>query len=117
MVLAALSLCLALLAVLFLLPDTRMVVWSVTVGVGFCLAPLWPMGFTLAGQSLPVTAAVSGRILLGDSVGGLVLPWLVGHVMAVTGPRALTALVFGSLVGTFVALVVLLRLRPVIPHT
>ena len=117
MVLAALSLCLALLAVLFLLPDTRVVVWSVTVGVGFCLAPLWPMGFTLAGQSLPLTAAVSGRILLGDSIGGLVLPWLVGHVMTVTSPRALTALVFGSLVGTCVALMVLLRLRPAIPPT
>ena len=117
MVLAALALCLALLAVLLLLPDTRVVVWSVAFGLGFCMAPLWPMGFTLAGQSLTLTATVSGRILLGDSVGGMVLPWLVGHVMAVTGPRALASLVFGSLVGTFVAFVVLLRLHPALPHT
>jgi FHS family Na+ dependent glucose MFS transporter 1 len=117
MVLAALSLCLALLAVLLLLPDTRVVLWSVALGLGFCMAPLWPMGFTLAGQSLTLTAAVSGRILLGDSFGGMVLPWLVGHVMAVTGPRALALLVFGGLVCTFVAFVVLLRLRPAMPHT
>jgi FHS family Na+ dependent glucose MFS transporter 1 len=101
-----------LLAVMIILPETRVVVWSVTLGVGFCLAPLWPMGFTLAGQSLPVTAAVSGRILLGDSVGGLVLPGLAGYVMAVMGPQALTTLVCGSLVGAFVSLGVLLRLRP-----
>ena len=117
MVLAALSLCLALLAVLLLLPDTRVGVWSVTVGLGFGMAPLWPMGFTLAGQSLTLTATMSGRILLGDSVGGMVLPWLVGHVMAVTGPRALAALVFGSLVCTCVAFVVLLCLHPALPHT
>jgi MFS transporter, FHS family, Na+ dependent glucose transporter 1 len=117
MVLAALSLCLALLAVLLLLPDTRVGVWSVTVGLGFGMAPLWPMGFTLAGQSLTLTATVSGRILLGDSVGGMVLPWLVGHVMAVTGPRALAALVFGSLVCTCVTFVVLLRLHPALPHS
>jgi len=117
MVLAALALCLALLAVLLLLPDTRVVVWSVVLGLGFCMAPLWPMGFTLAGQSLTLTATVSGLILLGDSVGGMVLPWLVGHVMAVTGPRALASLVFGSLVCTFVAFVVLLRLHPALPHT
>ena len=117
MVLAALSLCLSLLAVLLLLPDTRVVVWSVAVGLGFCMAPLWPMGFTLAGQSLTLTATVSGMILLGDSFGGMVLPWLVGQVMAVTGPRALAFLVFGSLVCTCVAFVVLLRLRPAMPHT
>jgi FHS family Na+ dependent glucose MFS transporter 1 len=75
------------------------------------------MGFTLAGQSLTLTATVSGMILLGDSFGGMVLPWLVGHVMGVTGPRALASLVFGSLVCTCVAFVVLLRLRPAMPHT
>jgi MFS transporter, FHS family, Na+ dependent glucose transporter 1 len=117
MVLVALSLCLGLLAVLLLLPDTRVGVWSVTVGLGFGMAPLWPMGFTLAGQSLTLTATVSGRILLGDSVGGMVLPWLVGHVMAVTGPRALAALVFGSFVCTCGAFAVLLRLHPALPHT
>ena len=49
MVLVALSLCLVLLAGLLLLPDTRVGVWSVTVGLGFCMAPLWPMGFTPGG--------------------------------------------------------------------
>jgi MFS transporter, FHS family, Na+ dependent glucose transporter 1 len=117
MALAALALCLALLAVLLLLPDTRVVVWSVALGLGFCMAPLWPMGFTLAGQSLTLTATVSGMILLGDSVGGMVLPWLVGHVMAVTGPRALGSLVFGSFVCTCGAFAVLLRLHPALPHT
>ena len=50
MVLVALSLCLVLLAVLLLLPDTRVGVWSVTLGLGFCMAPLWPMGLPWRGS-------------------------------------------------------------------
>jgi hypothetical protein len=43
-----------------------------------------------------------------------VLPWLVGQVMAVTGPRALLYLVFGSLVGNVFAFAAMLRLRPAV---
>ncbi|HKE94384.1 MAG TPA: hypothetical protein VKB34_08785, partial [Povalibacter sp.] len=76
--------------------------------------PLWPMGFTLAGQSLTLTASVSGMILLGDSLGGTVLPWLVGQAIEVTGPQALVYLVFGSLVCHGLAFVAMLRWRPAV---
>jgi FHS family Na+ dependent glucose MFS transporter 1 len=94
-----------------IIPDSSVILWLAALGLGFGMAPLWPMGFTLAGQSLTLTASVSGMILLGDSFGAMVLPWLVGHVMTVTGPRALVYLVFGSLVGTGLAFVAMLRWR------
>jgi FHS family Na+ dependent glucose MFS transporter 1 len=111
-ILAALCTCLSLLALGIIIPDSSLVLWVVTLGLGFCMAPLWPTGFTLAGRSLPLTASVSGMILLGDSFGALVLPWLVGQAIAVTGPRALVYLVFGSLLGNVWAFVTMLRLRP-----
>jgi len=52
--------------------------------------------------------------LLGDSFGCVVLPWLVGQVMEVTGPRALVYLVFGSLIGNVLAFVAMLRLCPLL---
>jgi fucose permease len=110
-VLAALGTCLSFLALLIIIPDSSVVLWSVALGLGFGMAPLWPTGFTLAGQSLTLTASVSGMILLGDSFGGMVLPWLVGQGIAVMGPRALVYLVFGSLVGNVLAFVAMLRLR------
>ena len=64
-VLAALCTCLSLLALVIIRPDSRVVLWAVVLGVGFGMAPLWPTGFTLAGQSLTLTASVSGMILLG----------------------------------------------------
>ena len=113
-VLAALGTCLSVLAMVIIIPDSSVVLWMAALGLGFGMAPLWPTGFTLAGQSLMLTASVSGMILLGDSFGGVVLPWLVGQVMEVTGPRALVYLVFGSLVGNVLAFVAMLRLRPIL---
>lgn len=115
--LAALCTCLSTLALVIIMPDSRAVLWSAALALGFCMAPLWPTGFTMAGQLLTLTASRSGMILLGDSLGGMVLPWLVGQVMAVTGPQALLYLVFGSLVGNVVALAAMLRLRSAIKRS
>lgn len=112
--LAALCTCLSILALVIIIPDSSTVLWGATLGLGFCMAPLWPTGFTMAGQSLMLTASRSGMILLGDSFGGMVLPWLVGQAMAVTGPPALLYLVFGSLVCNVLALAAMLRLRPAV---
>jgi len=106
---AALFACLATLTLVIIIPDSSALLWIAALALGFCMAPLWPMGFTLAGQSLKLTASVSGMILLGDSFGGMVLPWLVGQAIEVTGPRALVYLVFGSLVCTLLAFVAMLR--------
>jgi MFS transporter, FHS family, Na+ dependent glucose transporter 1 len=108
-VLAALFICLSTLTVVIIIPDSSVLLWMAALGLGFCMAPLWPTGFTLAGQSLRLTASVSGLILLGDSFGGMVLPWLVGQAIEVTGPRALVYLVFGSLVCALLAFVAMLR--------
>jgi FHS family Na+ dependent glucose MFS transporter 1 len=110
-VLAAVCPCLALLVLVLSIPDSSVVLWSVALGLGFCMGPLWPTGFTMAGQSLTLTASLSGLILLGDSFGGMVLPWLVGQAITVMGPRALIYLVLGSLVGNLLAFVAMLRWR------
>jgi FHS family Na+ dependent glucose MFS transporter 1 len=113
-ILAALCTCLSILAMVIIIPDSSVILWLAALGLGFGMAPLWPTGFTLAGQSLTLTASVSGMILLGDSFGCVVLPWLVGQVMEATGPRALVYLVFGSLIGNVLAFVAMLRLRPIL---
>jgi FHS family Na+ dependent glucose MFS transporter 1 len=111
-VLAALGGCLAVLAAVIAFPGSSAVLWIVAVALGFFLAPIYATGFTLAGQSVILTAQVSGVILLGDSMGGMILPWLVGPVIERTGPRALVYLVFGSLLLCALAFISLLRSRP-----
>jgi FHS family Na+ dependent glucose MFS transporter 1 len=101
---AALVPCLIVSGLLTVLPLSTGLLWTAAIALGFCLAPLWPSGFTLAGQVVPLTAFASGLVLLGDSFGGMVLPSLTGKIMALAsagGARWLSAslplLVFGSL--------------------
>jgi fucose permease len=88
----------------------------VAIGLGFCMAPLWPTGFTLAGQVIALTASASALVLLGDSFGAMVLPSLTGKLMELAragGPRLLSVslpfLVFGSLLVCLAAYLALVR--------
>lgn len=110
-VLVGLGGCLVVLAVLIAVPHSSLVLWAAAIALGFCLAPIYATGFTLAGQSVRLSARVSSVILLGDSLGGLLLPWLVGPVIARLGPRALVYLVFISLFCCTLAFFSLLRAR------
>jgi MFS transporter, FHS family, Na+ dependent glucose transporter 1 len=111
-ILVALSGCLAILVIGMLFPGSSTALWLMAIGLGFFMAPIWPTGFTLAGQSIDLTGRVTGMILLGDSFGGMVLPTLVSKVIEGSGPRAMVYLVFGSLVLNLLAFTGMLYLRP-----
>ena len=111
-ILAALSSCLSILALGIIFSGSSTALWLMAIGLGFCMAPVWPTGFTLAGQSIHLTGNLTGVILLGDSFGGMVLPTLMGNVIEGSGPRVMVYLVFGSLVLVFLAFMSMLRLRP-----
>jgi hypothetical protein len=59
-----------------------------------------------------LTGKLSGIILLGDSFGGMVLPTLVGWVIAGSSPRTMVYLVFGSLMLNLLAYLSIARLHP-----
>jgi len=111
-VLVALFGCISVLTLGILFSGSSRALWMMAVGLGFCMAPIWPSGFTLAGQSIALTGRVSGIILLGDSLGGMILPTLVGKVIESSGPQFMVYLVFGSLLLNLLAFTALLRLRP-----
>lgn len=108
-VLAALLGCLAFVALLLAVPGSPAVLWVTAIGLGFCMAPVWPTGFTLVGQTVHLDARTTSLVLLGDSMGALVLPWLVGQVLDVTGPRALVYLVLASLAANLVTFLTISR--------
>ncbi len=100
---AALAGCAAFLGLLILFPASPLAVWIAAAGAGFCMAPVWPNGFTLAGQSVSLTARISGFILLGDSIGGMILPGLTGWIIDRAGAPAMAQLVLVSVAATFLA--------------
>ena len=112
---AALTGCLAILGVALIIQPSSTFVWILAAALGFCMAPMWPSGFTLAGQSVRLTSRVSGLILLGDSLGFMVLPWVVGQVLQGVGPQAMIYLVATSLFFNLFAFLAILRLRHTLP--
>jgi MFS transporter, FHS family, Na+ dependent glucose transporter 1 len=111
LVLLALVGCLAAITPVLRFPGAVGLLWATSIALGFCLAPIWPTGFTLIGQSIKLTGRASGIILLGDSLGGMVLPWMVGQTLEQLGPGAMTWLVTASLVANLLAFLAILRLR------
>lgn len=111
MIMVALLGCVFSMGLVFVFADSAAALWIAALTVGFCMAPVYPSGFTLAVQGFKLPARASSIILLGDSCGGMVLPWLVGQVLKATGPRAMVYLVLGSLVCDLMAFVGLLRAR------
>jgi fucose permease len=103
--------CVCFMGLVFVFADSVVVLWIAALGAGFCMAPVYPSGFTLAVQGLKLTARASGVILLGDSFGGMILPWLVGRVFETAGPRAMVHLVLGSLICDSLAFVGLVYTR------
>jgi FHS family Na+ dependent glucose MFS transporter 1 len=90
-------------------PNSINTLWGATLAVGFFMAPIWPTGYNLAGQSVKLTATVSSIILLGDSLGGIVLPWVTGQTIERFGAQTMPWLVFSSFAITMLVFIVMLR--------
>src|SRR5262245_47127334 len=80
-----------------LAPQSITVLWIASAAVGFFMAPIWATGYNLAGQSIKLTATISSIIILGDSLGAVVLPWLTGLAIERFGAHTMPWLVFSSL--------------------
>jgi FHS family Na+ dependent glucose MFS transporter 1 len=108
---AALIGCGGFLGLLVALPGIPEILWLSAAGIGFCMAPMWPSGYNLAVQSLHLTARIGAVIMLGDSIGGMVLPGLTGLFMERAGAGAMTQLVLASLAATAVAFAAIVWFR------
>ncbi len=85
------------LTLAILVPQSMTVLWVASAAVGFFMAPIWATGYNFAGQSIKLTATISSLIILGDSFGAVVLPWLTGLAIERFGAHTMPWLVFISL--------------------
>ena len=108
---AALLGCLFFMGLMGVFAGSPAVLWVAALGVGFCMAPVYASGLTLAVKGLTLSGRATSIIILGDSFGGMVLPWLVGQVLGLAGPRTMVYLVLGSLACNVLAFAGLLRAR------
>ncbi len=70
-------------------PQTSLVVWVVTIGLGFSMASFYPTLLALAGRHLPLTGRVASWFMIGGGLGAMSIPWLLGQLFTAEGPQVL----------------------------
>jgi fucose permease len=101
--------CLVSVGVMVVLDKASLAVWAGTFGIGLSMASIFPLMLTFAEQRVSITGRVTGWFLVGSSVGGMTLPWLIGQLFESVGPRVTMPAILADLIiatGMFGVLVV-----------
>ena len=97
---------LASLALIVLLPGATWALWVGAMALGFFLASTFPTIFSLAERHLSLTGKLTSIFFVGISLGGMILPWLMGQLFDGVGPSSVMWLILADVilaVGLFVA--------------
>ena len=96
--------CLLSILLILMLPQSPIAIWAGTIGVGFSMASMFPMMMTLAERRLGLTGKITGSFLIGASLGGMTIPWLIGQLFEDVGPKVtmwVILIVMGIAVGVY----------------
>jgi fucose permease len=73
------------------------------------MASVFPTTMSLAEHRIPITGQVTGWFLVSASIGGMLLPWLIGQLFEPVGPRMTMVAILLDLMATMLVLIVLVR--------
>jgi len=99
----------ASLALLIAVPDSIPALWVGTIGFGFFVASMIPSSFNLAVRRMPITSQVSSVFLVGGSLGGMTLPWLVGQLIGPQGPLSVVYVTGAAMVVAWLVFELIVR--------
>ncbi|PWH15026.1 MAG: hypothetical protein DDG59_11835 [Anaerolineae bacterium] len=89
MVLFCLGGILVSLAAILLNPLSVAWLWAGTLGVGLCLAPLFPTTFAFLERRAAISGSLAGFLWASGSLGGMLYPWIIGQQMSQRGAYSL----------------------------
>lgn len=72
-----------------------LLVWIGTLGLGISIASIAPTVLAYIGQRLSVSGRTTGYFFIGGSLGGMILPWLIGVGFEAVGPHIIPWSVLG----------------------
>jgi FHS family Na+ dependent glucose MFS transporter 1 len=85
--------CLVSLGLIMLGRDSATMLWAGSIGLGLCMASIFPATLMLAGEKMAVNGTITGWFLVGAGIGGMFLPWLIGQTFVSVGPSSMLTLV------------------------
>jgi fucose permease len=105
--------CLASLGLIMLWPESDIVLWISSIGLGLFMASVFPTILLLAGERMQVTGVMTGWFLAGASLGAMFLPWGIGQAFARYGAGAMPVLVFLTIAANLLVILLFLS-RPTV---
>jgi hypothetical protein len=58
----------------------------------------------LAGERMKITGTITGWFLAGSGIGSMLLPWLIGQIFVLTGPKTMTTVLLVDIAGIMLIL-------------
>ncbi len=92
------------ISIILLFPGSQIALWAGAFGMGLSLASQFPTTFSLAETQMNITGKVTGLFLIGASLGGMFVPWLIGQFFVPVGPRIAMIILLVGLVATLITL-------------
>lgn len=101
--------CLLSVGVIVVWPQSQVLLWVGTAGLGLSMAAMFPTMLAFAARRLPITASTTSIFLVGASLGSMSLPWFIGLRFTVDGPHISMRLILLAVVLCCIVFGVVLR--------
>jgi MFS transporter, FHS family, Na+ dependent glucose transporter 1 len=88
--------CVASMLLIVLFPFEKAVVWACTILLGLSMATIFPTALSFAEKRLNISGTITSWFFVGASLGGMVLPWVIGQVFEPLGPPIAMSLILGD---------------------
>ena len=108
--------CLISLGILWFWPKSPISLWIGTIGLGFCMAPIFPTLLAVAGRRMTLTGRVTSWFFMASNAGAMFLPWVAGIILQAISPRSIMPLLFLDLLAAVILLWVLGQVLPSTPR-
>lgn len=89
--------CLASVGLILLRPGSLTAVWVGTLGLGFCMASIFPITFSLAERRMTITGRITSFFFVGVTLGAMSVPWLIGQLFESYTPQVTMTIIFVTL--------------------
>jgi fucose permease len=68
--------------------DSPAMIWLATVVLGLSVASFFPVSLSFASETITITGQFTSLMFVGASLGGMLLPWLIGQFFETPGPHS-----------------------------
>jgi len=100
------------LAIILTLADSLPALWIGTIGLGLCMASIFPVLLDFIDRRIKISGAINGVFLAAVSAGAMFFPWLSGVMFETNGPKAAMMVILTTLLTAAGIFGAMTRVRP-----